>query len=277
MDTPQSKVSSSSIPGPVRVSEELSAPHLTSVLACPKCQSPCPLGFGPVTRCVECGTAVPVSEQLQARTARQRKQEAARRAKDPLWQLALAGRRRFFRSPFFLTVLAYVAPILAAIPGYFFGYRQNLYGRAGLIWLCGIGAIHFVSATLFGQRRPEHLRELLAARAPELGAISATASLQPNQPPRCRVCAAPLSVPPPPEKDCSCDHCGADNILYVEPKLAPRPDLYGVDAAYEEVYGSPEARRVTRLYPLVLMLGFFALGVLSYFAIRAPIQKNPFE
>jgi hypothetical protein len=70
--------------------------------------------------------------------------------------------------------------------------------------------------------------------------------------------------------DCSCDHCGADNLLGETPKVTPRPDLYGVQAVHREVFGDAVSQRVSHLYPFVLLLGFLGLGVLSYFAIHAP-------
>lgn len=250
------------------VLDEPSSPHKTSVLSCPTCQAPCPLGFGSVTACVRCGATVTLPPELLGRREAQREHDRARRRADPLWQLALASRPRFWQSPVFLASLSYVAPFLAAIAGYFFGYRDNHYGRAGLVWLCGIGVIHFVTSSLLRSRKPQLLRELLSAQQPETD----------GQPPTCRVCAAPLSLPPLlTVADCSCDHCGADNIVAETPHATPRPDLYGSDAAYREVYGNALSQRTARLYPLMLLVGFVALGVLSYFAIHAPIHPSPWE
>ena len=249
--------------------DEPSAPHKTSVLSCPACAAPCPLGFGVETACVRCRTRVALPPALLASRERQRAHDEARRAQDPIWQLALSSRPRFWQSPLFLASLSYVAPFLAAIAGYVLGYRDSHYGRAGLVWLCGIGVVHFVSSSLLRGRKPQLLRELLSAQRPESD----------DQPPLCRVCAAPLSVPASGRvpDDCSCDHCGADNILSETPGFAPRPDLYGSAAAYREVYGDALTQRTARLYPLTLLLGFVALGVLSYFAIHAPIRPSPWE
>jgi hypothetical protein len=236
---------------------------------CPACRVPCPLGYGDSAECVRCHTRVPLSVQQRERRDRQRLLDAERRGNDDLWQLALRSRPHFFHQPTILAALAYVAPFISAIGGYFFGYREAQYGRAGLIWLLGIGAIHFVTSSLLLRRKPEVLRELL----------SAPAANAPGELPVCRVCAAPLSLPAPPAKpvDCSCDHCGADNILGGAPKLTPRPDLYGTEAAYREVFGDNVSQRAARLYPFTLLLGFVALGVLSYFAIHAPTQPSPWQ
>ena len=248
--------------------DEPSSPHKTSVLLCPSCRVSCPLGFGEFAECVRCHAQIPLTVPQRERRDQQRKLDTERRQADELWQLALNSRARFFHQPTFLATLSYIAPFIAAAFGYRFGYRDNEYGRAGLVWLLAIGAIHFVTSTLLLRRKPEALRELLSAEAtPGTGG-----------PPLCRVCAAPLSIPLPPAKlvDCSCDHCGADNILGGPPKLNPRPDLYGTEAAYNEVFGDKVSQRAARLYPVTLLLGFVALGVLSYFAIHAPTRPNPF-
>jgi hypothetical protein len=244
--------------------DEPSAPHKASVLSCPRCTTPCPLGFGESAECVRCHQVIALSEAQRERRDRQRRHDAERRQKDELWQLALNSRPHFFQQPMFLAALSYVAPFLAALGAYYFGYRENDYGRAGLVWLLGIGALHFISSTLLLHRKPQMLRDLLTARAPD----------EPGEPPRCRVCAAPLSIEPPPARprDCSCDHCGADNILGSPPKGTPRPDLYGSQAAYRQVFGDPVSQRAARLYPFTLLMGFVALGVLSYYAIHAPIK-----
>ena len=246
-----------------------SSPHKTSVLSCPACQVPCPLGFGEQAECVRCHALIPLSAEQRERRERQRKLDAKRRQRDELWQLALRSRAHFYHQPTLLAALSYVAPFVAAIGGYFFGYRDNEYGRAGLAWLLGIGVIHFMTSSLLLRRKPLVLRELLSAQKGD----------EPGQPPRCRICAAPLSIPLPPEEppDCSCDHCGADNILGTIPTLTPRPDLYGTEAAYREVFGDKVSQRAARLYPFTLLLGFAVLGVLSYFAIHAPTQPDPWQ
>jgi hypothetical protein len=244
--------------------DEPSAPHKASVLSCPSCKVPCPLGYGDKTECVRCHTVIPLSRAQCERRDRQRRHDAERRQRDELWQLALKSRASFFQRPLFLASLAYAAPFIAALAGYYFGYRQNEYGRAGLVWLLGIGGMHFLTSSLLLHRKPQMLRDLLSAQPPS----------EPGAPPLCRVCAAPLSLPPPPAVvvDCGCDHCGADNIVGTTPEVTPRPDLYGTQAAYREVFGDPVSQRAARLYPFTLLLGFIALGVLSYFAIHAPIK-----
>lgn len=246
-----------------------SSPHKTSVLSCPSCQVPCPLGFGEQAECVRCHALIPLTTEQRERREHQRKLDAERRQRDELWQLALGSRAHFYHQPTLLAGLSYVAPFVAAIGGYFFGYRDNEYGRAGLVWLLGIGAIHFMTSSLLLRRKPLVLRELLSAQKGD----------EPGQPPRCRICAAPLSIPLPPEEppDCSCDHCGADNILGPFPTLTPRPDLYGTEAAYREVFGDKVSQRAARLYPYTLLFGFAVLGVLSYFAIHAPTQPDPWQ
>lgn len=247
--------------------DTLSSPHKTSVLSCPSCQVPCPLGFGAQAECVRCHTVIPLTAAQQERRESQRRLDAERRQSDDLWQLAVRSRAHFFHKPVFLASLSYVAPFIAAIGGYFFGYRDNEYGRAGLAWLLGIGVIHFVTSSLLLRRKPQLLRALLSAQS----------SGEPGIPPLCRVCAAPLSIPAGVAQEASCDHCGADNILGSSFKVAPRPDLYGTAAAYREVFGDKVSQRAARLYPVTLLLGFAVLGVLSYFAIHAPTQPSPWQ
>lgn len=244
-----------------------SSPHKTSVLSCPACQMPCPLGFDEAAVCVRCHTRIPLTAAQRERRESQRRLDADRRQRDDLWQLALRSRAYFFHRPIFLAALSYVAPFIAAVGGYFFGYRDNEYGRAGLVWLLGIGGIHFLTSSLLLRRKPQLLRALLSAQV----------SGEPGVPPLCRVCAAPLSIPAVPANETSCDHCGADNILGsgARFKVAPRPDLYGTAAAYREVFGDKVSQRAARLYPVTLLLGFAVLGVLSYFAIHAPTQPIP--
>lgn len=259
--------------------DDLSAPHKATALNCPSCGLPCALGFGDRTSCVRCGGVIPLDHALRERRDAQRIVDAERRQRDPLWRLALRTRPRFWHSPRFLVVVAYLAPFFSAVAGYGFGIRRDDYGLAGLIWLWGIGILHFATSTIVKGRKPELLRELLlaqpmqgiendgAAGAPGAPEGRSVASL----PPACRVCAAPLSVPErEPAADCSCDHCGADNLLGEAPKVTPRPDLYGVQAAHREVFGDTVSQRVSSLYPFILLIGFLGLGVLSYFAIHAP-------
>lgn len=237
-----------------------------SVLSCPSCQAPCPLGFTRQTRCAACGTTVELSEALAAERDARREQAATRRSTNVLWQRALRIRVRWWRSPLLLVPLSFVAPFLAALIGYEYGYRDGRYGQAGLVWLLGIGAIHFVTSTLLESRKQEQFRGLLLARLPQ----------QEGGPPLCRVCSAPLS-PPPGAVDVSCDHCGADILLGRpgERPPPPRPDLPDAEAAFREVYGDEVSQRASRLYPFTILLGFVVLAVLTYYAVEAPRSKLP--
>ena len=260
--------------------DDLSAPHKAIALNCPRCGLPCPLGFGDRTACVRCGGVIPIDPGLRERRDTQRRTDRERRQRDPLWQLALRTRPRAWHKPQFLVTIAYVAPFVSAGVGYAVGIRRGDYGLAGLIWLWGIGLLHFATSTTVKGRKPELLRELLLAQpmaeaaqegdAPSGAAPPAAPPPSTTAPPVCRVCAAPLSVPAAGAVDCSCDHCGADNLLGETPKVTPRPDLYGVQAVHREVFGDAVSQRVSNLYPFVLLLGFLGLGVLSYFAIHAP-------
>jgi hypothetical protein len=125
---------------------------------------PCPLGFGEQAECVRCHALIPLTSEQRERREHQRKLDADRRQRDELWQLALGSRAHFYHQPTLLAGLSYVAPFVAAIGGYFFGYRDNEYGRAGLAWLLGIGAIHFMTSSLLLRRKPLVLRELLSAQ-----------------------------------------------------------------------------------------------------------------
>jgi hypothetical protein len=253
--------------------DDLSAPHKATALNCPMCRVQCPLGFGDRTTCVVCGGVIPIGPELRERRDSQRRLDTERRQRDPLWQLALRTRPRFWHRPQVLVSLCYMAPFVSLIAAYLafrypIGGRRSDYGLAGLVWLWGTGILHFATANLFKGRRPELLRELLMAQPMTLPNADKPLLL-------CRVCTAPLSIPPSAQgaglgaEDVSCDHCGADNILGGLPHVTPRPDLYGVQAVHREIFGNPISQRVSQLYPYMLLLGFLGLGVLSYFAIHA--------
>ncbi|MCS6912546.1 MAG: hypothetical protein RMK29_04350 [Myxococcales bacterium] len=249
-----------------KLSDDPLAPSAPNLLSCPNCQSPCPLGFTRQTRCVACGTLVDLSESLAAERDARREQAAIRRSTNALWQRALRIRVRWWRSPLLLVPLSFVAPFLAALVGYEFGYRDGRYGQAGLVWLLCIGAIHFATSALLESRKQEQFRGLLLAQPPK----------QEGGPPLCRLCGAPLS-PPPGAADVSCDHCGADMILgrHGERPPPPRPDLRDAEAAFYEVYGDEVSQRASRLYPFTILVGFVVLAVLAYYAVEAPRTKLP--
>jgi hypothetical protein len=250
-----------------QIPDEPSAPHQRSLLSCPQCGLPCPLGFGETTECTACHTKVPLSRELILDRDRRRSHGQERRDHDLILQRALLTRRRFWRSPFFVAPISFIAPFVAAVGGYFYGYRQERYGEAGFVWLSGIGVIHLITSILLQSRKAEQLRSLLSARLP----------VQEGGPPSCRVCAAPLSVRPG-DGVCCCDHCGADNLLGdpgERDDSPPRPDLFDSEAAYREVYGDEVNQRASRLYPLTIFVGFLVLAVLTFFAVEAPRSKLP--
>lgn len=198
------------------------------------------------------------------RQARRRLHDERRRG-DAYLQRALRARARLWRAPLLLTGLSFSAPFLAAVLGYFLGYREGRYGQAGYIWLLGVGVVHFFTSILLESRKEEELRALLRARPPAHA----------GGPPVCRVCAAPLSVPKPRPDDLSCDHCGADNILGDDGDLRPpRPDLLDAEAVYCDVYGDAVNQRASRLYPLTILLGFLLLALLTYYAVEAPTPPS---
>lgn len=246
--------------------DEPSAPHKTALLPCPACRAPYPLGYSDRTQCVQCGHAIALTPELIAARDKQRSRSHERRLHDPVWQLAMSSRARFWQQPVFLAAVSYLAPFAALPPAYVLAYRHDHYGQAALMWLCSIGMVHFVTSALLLQRKPELLRQLLSARPPQPPATA----------PLCRVCSAPLSLPQSPAViDCSCDHCDADNMLGVTPHTTPRPDLMETAAAHLEVFGDRVSQRAARLYPFALLMGFVLLGVLSYFAIHAPQLGDP--
>lgn len=224
-----------------------------------------PLGFADQTACLRCHTVIPLGEELRSRRDNFRKVEAERRHADPLWQMVLAARPHLYLRPLLLASIAYMAPFFGIVVGYVFAYRHGQYGLSALLWLWVIGAFHLVSSRLLLRRKPLYVRQLMTA---QLGS-------EPGQPPSCRVCASPLSVPPRTGDslhsfDCSCDHCGADNIVGDAPLVTPRPDLYSIVSAHQEVFGGVVQQRMDRLYPFILLIGFLALGGLSYVATNAP-------
>ncbi len=246
-------------------SDERSAPHRTHVLSCPSCHAPVPLGFSEQTECLRCHAAIPIGEELRSRRDNFRKVEAERRHVDPLWQMALSARQHFYLRPLLLASVSYVAPFVGIAVGYLFGYRSGQYGLAALLWLWVIGVFHLLSSWLLLQRKPLYVRQLMTAQL-----VS-----EPGFPPVCRVCASPLSVPARTGEmlhsfDTSCDHCGADNIVGDAPLMTPRPDLYSIQSAYQEVFGGVVQQRMDRLYPFILLVGFLLLGGLSYVATNAP-------
>ncbi|MBL9044204.1 MAG: hypothetical protein JNM83_21525 [Myxococcales bacterium] len=246
-------------------SDERSAPNRTHVLTCGSCRAPVPLGFSDSTECLKCQQPVPIPESLRHRRDNFRKLEAERRQRDPLWRQALSARPHFYLRPLLLASLSYVAPFVGILVGYVFAYRDGHYGLSVLLWLWVIGAVHLVSSWLLVQRKPLHVRQLMTAQSPD----------EPGLPPSCRVCSSPLSVPQHTGEisgsfDCSCDHCGADNIVGDAPLLTPRPDLYSIQAAHQEVFGGLVQQRMDRLYPFILLIGFLVLGGLAYVATNAP-------
>lgn len=245
-------------------SDERSAPNRTHVLTCPRCRAPVALGFTDQTECQKCHERVAIPEPVQKRRDNFRKLEAERRHKDPLWALALRARPRFYLSPKLLASLSYFAPFVGIMVGYAFAYRFGNYPLAALLWLWVIGAIHLLSSWLLVQRKPLHVRQLMMAQQPS----------EPGLFPMCRVCASPLSIPAhTPEAaaslDCSCDHCGADNIVGDAPIVTPRPDLYSIQSAYQEVFGGLMQQRMDRAYPFLLLVGFVILGGVSFFVAKA--------
>lgn len=250
-------------------SDERSDPHRTHVLTCPSCRAPVPLGYADTTSCPKCHTSVAIPEELSRRRDTFRKTETERRRHDPLWQLTLSARPHFYLRPLLLASLSYVAPFVGIIVGYGFAYRHGRYGMAALLWLWMIGVIHLISSWLLVQRKPLHVRHLMTAQPPS----------EPGLPPSCRVCLSPLSVPPTAQGagpdatesvDCSCDHCGADNIVGDVPLVTPRPDLYSIQSAHQEVFGGVVQQRMDRLYPFILLFGFLLLGGLAMLATQAP-------
>lgn len=249
----------------VERSDERSAPNRTHVLTCPRCRAPVALGFSDSTECLKCQEQVPIPEPLRHRRDNFRKVEAERRQRDRLWMLALRARPHFYLKPVLLASLSYIAPFAGIIVGYLFAYRQGNYPLAALLWLWVIGVVHLISSWLLVQRKPLHVRQLMMAQP----------ATEPGHPPSCRVCASPLSVPQhTPEVadsiDCSCDHCGADNMVGDAPQVTPRPDLYSIQAAHQEVFGGLVQQRMDRAYPFILLFGFVVLGGLAFFAAKAP-------
>lgn len=218
------------------------------------------MGFTDRSACAVCDTPVTLDADVLAARAERRSSSAERRAADDLLQQARDFKVRLWRSPMLVAPLAFIAPFLAAIPGYQFGYRAGRYGLAGLVWLTSVGAVHLITSTLLLGRKEEIIRGLLLARSPE----------RPGGPPVCRLCAAPLSVPPD-EDLWSCDHCAADNLLPPAPADAPaRPDIADATAAFQEVFGDEVNQRAARFYPITIFVGFLVLALLTYLAIEAP-------
>lgn len=244
--------------------DEPSAPHLIRLLSCPACDAPCPMGSSDSARCAACDTPIAISAEVQDARARRREEFAARRAADPLWQRARTFRVSLWRSPLLVAPLAFIAPFVAAVPGYYFAYRHGRYGKAGFLWLATIGVMHLLTSVLLLGRKQEIVRGLLLARPPERGA----------GPPICRLCAAPLS-PAAGADDCSCDHCGADNLLGpVDLSTSPRPDIADAAAAFQEVFGDEVNQRAARFYPITICVGFLVLALLTYLAVEAPQGHN---
>lgn len=246
-------------------SDERSAPSRTYVLTCPRCRSPVALGFTNQTACQKCHEQVAISASVAERRDNFRKLEAERRQKDPLWALALRARPHFYLNPKLLASLSYFAPFVGIMVGYVFAYRFGNHPLAALLWLWVIGAIHLLSSWLLVQRKPLHVRQLMLAQP----------TSEPGHPPQCRVCSSPLSIPAhTPEVaaslDCSCDHCGADNIIGDLPLVTPRPDLYSIQSAYQEVFGGLMQQRMDRAYPFILLVGFLLLGGISFFVVQVP-------
>jgi hypothetical protein len=52
--------------------------------------------------------------------------------------------------------------------------------------------------------------------------------------------------------------------------VTPRPDLYSIQSAYQEVFGGLMQQRMDRAYPFLLLVGFVILGGVSYFVAQAP-------
>jgi hypothetical protein len=259
--------------------DEPSAPVRSALISCPSCGAPCSLGFGDEAVCVSCQTRVPLSPEIQQARERRREESRKRRQADPYLRRALAAKVSFWRSPTFIAPISYIAPFLAAAMGYQFGYQQNQYGQAGFVWLIGIGLVHFLTSALLESRKDEQLRALLLSQPGPLLEDGTRVVV-------CRVCAAPLPIPPGrpgsegssgEPQDCSCDHCGADNILAAGPgtSQAPRPDLFDAEAVFREVFGDEVNQRASRLYPLTIFLGFVLLAVLTFFAVEAPRSKIP--
>src|SRR5438552_3728266 len=87
-----------------------SAPHLRSLLLCPQCQAPCPLGFTTTTQCVACQTAVELSNEIIAAREERRARNRKHREGDPLWRSALGSRPRWWRATLFIAPLSFFAP-----------------------------------------------------------------------------------------------------------------------------------------------------------------------
>lgn len=242
------------------VQDEPSAPHPHNLLSCPGCEGACPLGFGAEVKCPSCEQTVEVPAELRKQRDQRRAELDVRRNGDARWQSARQVHQRWWRSPLFVAPLAFVAPFVSAVYAYFSAYRYERYGRAGLLWLLGIGLIHGMTSWLLLGRKHELVRHLLLARP----------GAHPGAPPDCRVCAKPLSVAPG-STETSCDHCGADNLLARHGETATqRPDVLDATQAYRAIFGESVNERAARLYPVTILVGFVVLAVLTYLAIEAP-------
>ncbi|HMU39159.1 MAG TPA: hypothetical protein PKE31_09105 [Pseudomonadota bacterium] len=237
-------------------------PSRFPVVQCSACQTPLPLGFSRAATCPHCKTKRQLDADLLRRRDRYRTTDHHRRLHDPLWQRALAARPRVFLEPTFLAASSYASPFVGIAVGYFFAFQHQKPALAALLGLCTVGILQALASLLFWWCKPVHVRGLVTARTTAPGDRTLL----------CRVCTLPLSVPSPDDAapsptDTTCDYCGADNLLTGSAAVAPRPDLYDVQAAHREVYGTAVQERTDRLFPLILCAGFFFLGALAYFTL----------
>jgi LSD1 subclass zinc finger protein len=192
---------------------------VVEVLSCPSCGADVPLGQGDDTRCVHCGTLVPLPAAYRELRRFQTEDEAGRRRAQDLFS-------RLDSPPFLLTrILAAVFDQPMVVFWLFFGVPVGLESIfVGLAvdaryhppYPVTIGAcfvtlfvLAFVPRSLgiYANRRAGGRRMLLAGLAAEPPKL-------PGGPARCRQCGAPLDVPPG-ATVVRCAYCRADSAVRI--------------------------------------------------------------
>jgi LSD1 subclass zinc finger protein len=208
------------------------APAL-EVLSCPSCGADLPLGDGDQVRCSHCGATVPVSAAYQELRAaarasdddRKRAEALLRRLDKPpqYWTRLLAA---MFDQPMLLFFLLFGVPIgvFAAVTASeatdllvlatHSDPNSTLFSELPFVFALGVV---FVFAFV-----PRAIGVYAARRNTARAMLLATLTAKPPGPEggatRCRVCGAPLDVPPG-AIVARCDYCHADNAVVVQTPL----------------------------------------------------------
>lgn len=227
------------------------------VLQCPRCGSPAPIGDGGTTTCEHCRAKVEVPPAHRAlRAAHRRETEARVEAARLFEELGRRPTRLQRVASFLFHPISLVLLVGSAMLGLFIVasivalwslsplFQANLWDilpesqRVPLIMIPSVGA--FVMGVVLGV----HGRRRMVSRRALQAAMAAAPPAHPGGAARCRICGAPLEVPPG-ALGTRCVYCRADNLVALPPERVAgmRAGARAVDTEIERAAAALDAER----------------------------------